>query len=349
MRGRLLLPISAVYLAGVLAFAQTAPASSQAAASAAQRPSPAGNLSTAAGTSKEDWTALSLDKSGLNLAGVTEDSIGKWEKPEYTRELLRVQWRPNDPIDLYVIRPHGVEKPPVILYLYGFPSDTERFRDEGWSKRVTQGGFAAVGFVSALTGQRIHTPRPMRDTFVTQLQESLGTSTHDVQMVLNYLASRGDLDMKSVGMFGQGSGATTAILAAQADSRIVALDLLDPWGDWPDWLRSSPQVPEDVRADYLKPEFLARISQLDPIAYLPHLKLKALRIQQVLDDPDVPASVRDKVAAAVPRPEQVVRYKDTQAHIAAYRASGLTGWLREQLRPSPAEKKTAELQADLSR
>jgi len=260
-----------------------------------------------------------------------------------------VQWRPNDPIDLYVIRPHGVEKPPVILYLYGFPSDTERFRDEGWSKRVTQGGFAAVGFVSALTGQRIHTPRPMRDTFVTQLQESLGTSTHDVQMVLNYLASRGDLDMKSVGMFGQGSGATTAILAAQADSRIVALDLLDPWGDWPDWLRSSPQVPEDVRADYLKPEFLARISQLDPIAYLPHLKLKALRIQQVLDDPDVPASVRDKVAAAVPRPEQVVRYKDTQAHIAAYRASGLTGWLREQLRPSPAEKKTAELQADLSR
>ena len=62
----------------------------------------------------------------------------------------------------------------------------------------------------ALTGQRYH-DRPMKEWFVSELRESLATSAHDVQMVLNYLASRGDVDMNRVGMFGDGSGASIAI------------------------------------------------------------------------------------------------------------------------------------------
>jgi hypothetical protein len=91
---------------------------------------------------------------------------------------------------LYVIRPSHIEKPPVVLYLYSYPSDTHRFLDNAYCQRVTGDGFAAVGFVSALTGQRYH-GRPMKQWFVSELQESLVLSVHDVQMVLNYLARRG--------------------------------------------------------------------------------------------------------------------------------------------------------------
>src|ERR1022692_4628664 len=75
------------------------------------------------------------------------------------------------------------------------------------------------GFVSALTGQRYH-DRPMKEWFVSELPEALGSSVHDVQMILNYLADRNDLDMTRVGMYGQGSGGTIAILAASADPRL---------------------------------------------------------------------------------------------------------------------------------
>ena len=50
--------------------------------------------------------------------------------PGYTVELLQVQWRSGDPIDLYVMKPKGVKKPPVILYLYGYPTDTDIFRND---------------------------------------------------------------------------------------------------------------------------------------------------------------------------------------------------------------------------
>ena len=82
----------------------------------------------------------------------------------------------------------------------------------------------------------------MKEWFVSQLQESIAASAHDVQMILNYLAMRGDLDMDHVGMFGDGSGASIAILAAAVDPRIKASDLLDPWGDWPDWIAKSTLI-----------------------------------------------------------------------------------------------------------
>src|SRR5215831_8379545 len=198
----------------------------------------------------EDWSTPALN--GSNLRPVRPLRAYISDHPGYTAELLQVQWRWGDPIDLYVLKPTTIQKPPVILYLYSYPSDEETFKNEAWQESVTKDGFAAVGFVSALTGQRYH-DRPMREWFVSELQESLATSAHDVQMVLNYLASRNDLDMSRVGMFTAGSGASIAILASAVDARIKVLDTLDPWGDWPMWMAASPMVPEEERAEYLKP------------------------------------------------------------------------------------------------
>jgi len=284
----------------------------------------------------EDWSALPLAKSGLNPDTYVAVVLSKTEEPEYTRELVRVQWRAADPIDLYVVLPRGAARSPAILYLYDYRFDTDRFRDDGWCKRATQGGFAAVGFGSALSRQRFHS-RPMKEWFVSELQEALGESTHDVQMVLNYVASRGDIDMNRIGMFAQGSGGAIAVLAAAVDSRIAVLDLLNPWGDWPDWLKESPQIPEDERSAYLAPQFLSGVAGLDPVSYLPRLHLKALRIEQVMDDPVTPPSAKDKLSAAVGTPGLAIRYKDAGAHLAAWRSNGISGWIREQLMPSTVQ------------
>jgi hypothetical protein len=52
--------------------------------------------------------------------------------------------------------------------------------------RVTRDGFAAIGFVSAFTGHRYQN-RPMKQWFVSELPEALGSSVHDVQMILSPL------------------------------------------------------------------------------------------------------------------------------------------------------------------
>lgn len=263
--------------------------------------------------------------------------ISLWDKGDYTEELLRAQWRPNDPFDLYLVRPKGVTKPPAILYLYDYSNETDRFRDESWCKRMTKGGFAAVGFVSAVSQDRIHLPRPMKEWFFSELQESLGTTTHDVQMIINYLDKRGDIDVSHVGMFGQGSGASIAVLAAAADPRITTLDLFELWGDWPDFLRESPLIPQQERANYLTPQFLSKVAKLDPVLYLPQLQSRHVRIEYVLDNGTIPASARSALVIAAPKNADVLRYEDEAEHIDEWHVNGLSGWIKSQLQPHAQE------------
>ena len=69
---------------------------------------------------RESLTVLSLE--GSELKPELPVAGGKNETPQYVRELIQLKWRPNDPIDLFVIRPAKVKNPPVVVYLYSFPA-----------------------------------------------------------------------------------------------------------------------------------------------------------------------------------------------------------------------------------
>ncbi|MGO9446138.1 MAG: alpha/beta hydrolase family protein [Thiobacillaceae bacterium] len=276
----------------------------------------------------ENWAMLGDLKTGLYPGAA--DVLAQDDQPDFVRELVRVQWRVKDPIDLWITRPKAAGKVPVVLYLYNFTDGSDRFHDNGWCKRATAGGFAAVGFISALSDYRFSF-RPMKQWFVSELPESMGSTVHDVQLILNYLADRGDMDMDRVGMFGMGSGATIAILAAHAEPRIKTLDVLDPWGDWPDWLAHSPMVPEAERAKYTTPEFLKSVATFDPVAYLPTLKTRNLRLQQTLSDAATPKTAKERLAAAIPNQRQVVKYENAEDLFKAWKANGVSGWIKQQM------------------
>ena len=280
----------------------------------------------------EDWSSLAL--AGSELVPQKPTLGEKDDLPGFTRELIQVQWRLGDPIDLYVIRPKYVPKPPVVLYLYSYPAETDRFRDNDYCARITSGGVAAVGFVSALTGHR-YTMRPMKEWFVSELQESLATSVHDVQMILNFLSQRDDLDLGNVGMFGTGSGGTIAILAAAVDPRIKTIDVLGPWGDWPNWMAKSALIPENERANYLKPEFLKKVEPLDPVKWLSQVKAQHVRIQDLADDTITPKAARERIESVAPATAKTQRYESTRQFYAASAGGRLFQWMKDQMRSLP--------------
>jgi dipeptidyl aminopeptidase/acylaminoacyl peptidase len=281
---------------------------------------------------KEDWTTPALTTSSLHPVDPLFGYIN--DEDAYTVDFLQLQWRFGDPLDLYVMKPKGAKKPPVILYLYGYPAGTERFQDPSFQGTVVKDGFAAVGFVSALTGHRYH-DRPMREWFVSELQESLATSAHDVQMVLNYLEGRGDLDMSRVGIYAQGSGASIAILSSAVDSRIKVLDATDPWGAWPLWFAGSTFPPEDERAAYLTPEFLKKAAVLDPVDWLPKVQAKKFRLQDAVFETTTPKAAKEKLRAAVPAGSTVLIYKTADDFNAAIRSKSELAWIKQELRALP--------------
>jgi dienelactone hydrolase len=280
-------------------------------------------------TIQEDWSSLQIGASKLEPMPPMVGGVD--EQETFTRIMTRVQWRPGDPIDLWIFLPKGVTTPPVVLYLYD--GNTARFRDNNWAQRVTAGGVAAVAFVPALTGPRFH-DRPMKQWFVSELQEALGSTVHDVKFILDYLASTARFDMNRVGMFGEGKGGTIAILAAAADPRIKAVDALEPWGDWADFLAKSPVVePDPAHADYVKPEFLKKVAPLDPVKWLPDLKIP-VRIQQTRDDDQTPAECKEAIKAAAPKQAEVMRFAALRDLGTRESGGRLYEWIKDKLRES---------------
>jgi pimeloyl-ACP methyl ester carboxylesterase len=271
----------------------------------------------------EDLARLSL--SGRSLPTPAPLLLQRDDEPEFTRELFRVEWRTGDPIDLYVIRPAHVARPPVTIFLYGFPSETDRFRDNAYCRMVTQRGYAAIGFVSALTGQRFH-GRGLTEWFVSDLPLALVTTVHDVQMVLNYLETRKDLDASEVGMFAQGSGGSVAVLAASVEPRLKRIDLIDPWGDWPAWLAGSSMILEDERPKLTTKEFEDSVAALDPVRLLPGMDSSRFQLLDVAYDRDTPAEARKAMESSMPRGASILLY----ATPAEFQAGGdrLWSWLQ---------------------
>ena len=284
-------------------------------------------------TIQEDWSSLAVGVSQLTPEPALEAQTD--EGPGFTRTLVQLKWRPGDPLDVYVIMPKGVKNPPAVLYLYGYHDDTPRFRDDRWCTRVTSGGFAAVGFVSALSGHRFH-DRPMRQWFVSELQESLGSTVHDVKFILDYLAQRGDIDMNRIGMFGQSSGGTIVLLSAAAYPRIKAVDALDPWGDWPGWLAESNIATEDPEhAAFTSPDFLRKVAPLDPVKWLPVLKTPRIRIQQVMENTATPEACKNAIKRAAPKRAHVERYEHASQFADAAGNGKLFEWIKTQLKTLP--------------
>jgi len=289
---------------------------------------------------REDWTTPGLSTSQMHVSEILGPMLDTAHEG-YTVELLRLTWRPGDPVDVYVLRPVGSRKPPVILNLYGYPTDTDPYKLEGIQKEFVKGGFAAVGFVSALTGQRYH-DKPLKEWFLSELQQSLATSAHDVQILIDYLTKRGDLDASRIGMFGNGSGGTIAILASVADPRIKVLDVFDPWADWPTWLATSTFVPADERADYVKPEFLKKVACLETLDWLPKIQAKKFRLQQPAFDTDTPNAVKEKVRATAPAGTVFVQYKSMEEFKAAFPYSSNLEWMKRELVALPDSGATEE-------
>ncbi|MBZ5501192.1 MAG: alpha/beta hydrolase [Acidobacteriia bacterium] len=280
----------------------------------------------------EDFSVLPVEKSSLKLELAVLGEVDDKPGLPYIRERWHLEWRPGDPIDVYILKPRGVEKPPVVLYLYSYPQDTDRFKTDSWGGYVTGNGFAAVGFVSALTGHRWE-HHAMNATFFTNLQESLGATVHDVQMILNYLSTRKDLDMTRVGMFGQGSGGAIAILTSATDARIKAVDVLTPWGDWPTFVGTSTFIPSEDRLKINTPDSLAKIAPLDPIQWLPKVKARSLRIQDVRKDGHMPDAAQEHLEAAAPDTAEINQYGDSAALFPAAANGRLLEWIKAQLQP----------------
>ncbi len=111
-----------------------------------------------------------------------------------------------------------------------------------------------------------------------------------------------------------------------ADTRVNAFVFMAGTQSFSDWFLYGPKPPEDV-----KQKFIAELAPLDPIKYLPKLKMPIL-LQFANDDEHVSQGRAAEALAAAANEPKTVRTYEAQHELNAAATRERIAWLQKQLK-----------------
>ncbi len=137
----------------------------------------------------------------------------------------------------------------------------------------------------------------------------------DALGALDYLARRGDVDMRRVGLQGGSMGAAVAIMAASADARVAGVIAEAPFKDVPSIIDTEfekrvglPVFPfARITTAILEWRIGVRAADISPIRALPGLAGRPLLLIEDADDPEITPSNQQALYAAAGEPKELWR------------------------------------------
>ena len=146
----------------------------------------------------------------------------------------------------------------------------------------------------------------------------------DLRRALDVLFSIPGIDPARVAYVGHDFGAMYGALAAASDPRVKAFVFMAGTQSFSDWFLYGPKPPEDARQ-----KFIAEMALLDPIKYLPKVKMPIL-LQFANEDEHVPRARAEALAAAALEPKWV-RFYSAGHELNALATRERIDWLKKQL------------------
>ncbi|MEP6956339.1 MAG: prolyl oligopeptidase family serine peptidase [Chthoniobacterales bacterium] len=147
----------------------------------------------------------------------------------------------------------------------------------------------------------------------------------DLRRALDVLLAQPQVDRARVAYVGHDFGAMYGALLAASDPRVRFFVFMAGTQSFSDWFLYGPKPPEDVRQ-----KFIEEMAPLDPIRYLPKLKIPSL-LQFADKDEHVSTESAQALAAAAPEPKTVRTYQ-AEHELNDQATKERLAWLKERLK-----------------
>jgi hypothetical protein len=112
-------------------------------------------------------------------------------------------------------------------------------------------------------------------------------------------------------------------------------------------MQRSVVIPEEERPAYMKPEFLKKVADFDPVKLLPTLKTPHIRLNQLNDDfPSTPEEAKQQMEAALPVAAEHHRFETSVAFYSEVASGGrVFDWLKLQIKATDSKVREATKEA----
>ncbi|MGC9317657.1 MAG: alpha/beta hydrolase family protein [Armatimonadota bacterium] len=204
-----------------------------------------------------------------------------------------------------LIRPTGVERPPVVLFLHGLGGDKGQARLA--AMLLAPQGVAVMAIDAALHGDRAVEGPGIGRQLAADLQ-ALVRTVIDNRRAIDYIHTRGDLDPDRLVLMGASMGAILGSIVAAVDERIDAAVLLVGGGGWERILEAS----EHPAAAALRESGLSgegSLAQLDPVHFVGHISPRPVLMVNGTQDRIIPPEAAEALHQAAQQPKEVLWYE----------------------------------------
>jgi dienelactone hydrolase len=219
----------------------------------------------------------------------------------------------------YLRKPHGVEKPPLVILLPGADSSKEELYDQ--AEHLVRRGVAALPFDG---------PGHGLVSFRLKLRPDEEVA---VSAVLDHLGGRKDLDLDRVGVLGISYGGLFAIRAAAVDERVKAAVSLSSWYSPAHRYATQEPLSRSGLRQYMGADPAGVQDAITVAGYAGRVTVPVLQIYGA-KDPASPPAQAEETAAELAGPNELVVF-DEGVHVSnniPYRSRTLAAdWLAERL------------------
>lgn len=234
-----------------------------------------------------------------------------------------------------LIRPKGVERPPVILFLHGLGGSKGDTRLA--APLAVQHGYAVLGLDAALHGDRSAQGEGMFSPDLMRIKLAFIQTVVDYRRALDYLATRQDVRADKVGLVGASMGAIMGTILTAVEPRVATALLLVGGGDWKKFVQASQHPAAAALLPILQiPEVARELAALDPVTYAPYISPRPVWLVNGRQDEIVPALAADALHQACREPKKVVWYDGGHLPPLPVLLQVVPQWMNEVLAPALA-------------
>lgn len=172
-------------------------------------------------------------------------------------------------------------------------------------------GYAVMAIDIEYHGERKETGKDVISTDVKDDVRSLHQTVVDQMRMIDYLASRGDIDMSRIGYVGVSLGSFLGSILSGVDPRVKSTILIVGGGDWNKMIHTSQVPPFAVIQDFCGHDdkkikaFSDQMDVIDPLNYIGLVSPRKLLMLNCLNDKYVPKANAEELYSAAKDPKEI--------------------------------------------
>jgi dienelactone hydrolase len=224
-------------------------------------------------------------------------------------------------------------KVPCVILMHGLGGNKETMTP--FAQFLTKQGYACIAIDAKYHGER---PKGPAAFALLKLpydgRDALAQTVVDLRRTIDYLASRGDIDMTRIGYIGYSMGALLGAIVSGVDARVACPVLIVGGGNW-DALVSKSILPlagdRDVKNADVRKGITDALAPLDPALWVGLISPRPVLMINGETDNIVPSASSKALHAAARQPKKIVWYPGGHMAPPDLLAKEIPAWFAEHL------------------